>query len=33
MHRIENTHTYILTPEGRRIATFYTKLYNRLLRP
>jgi hypothetical protein len=25
--------TYVLTPEGQRIAIFYTKLYNRLLRP
>lgn len=33
IHRIEHTHTYILTPEGKRIAIFYTKLYNRLLRP
>jgi hypothetical protein len=33
IHRIEHTHTYVPTPEGRRIAIFYTKLYNRLLRP
>jgi len=33
IHRIEHTHTYVLTPDGRRIAIFYTKLYNRLLRP
>jgi hypothetical protein len=33
IHRIEHTHTYVLTPEGTRIAIFYTKLYNRLLRP
>lgn len=25
--------TYALTPDGQRIAIFYTKLYNRLLRP
>jgi hypothetical protein len=31
--RIEHTHTYVLTPDGTRIAVFYTKLYNRLLRP
>src|SRR5260370_2419318 len=31
--RIEHTHTYVLTPDGQRIAIFYTKLYNRLLRP
>jgi hypothetical protein len=33
IRRVEHTHTYVLTPEGRRIAVFYTKLYNRLLRP
>ena len=33
IRRIEHTHTYVLTPEGQRIAVFYTKLYNRLLRP
>ncbi|HEY5987228.1 MAG TPA: hypothetical protein VIV12_12765 [Streptosporangiaceae bacterium] len=33
IHRIPHTHTYALTPDGRRIAIFYTKLYNRLLRP
>jgi hypothetical protein len=33
IRRIEHTHTYVLTPDGRRIAIFYTKLYNRLLRP
>jgi hypothetical protein len=33
IHRIEHTHTYALTPDGRRIAIFDTKLYNRLLRP
>jgi predicted MarR family transcription regulator len=33
IRRIEHTHTYALTPEGTRIAIFYTKLYNRLLRP
>jgi hypothetical protein len=30
---VEHTRTYVLTPQGRRIAVFYTKLYNRLLRP
>jgi len=30
---IEHTHTYVLTPEGQRLAIFYTKLFNRLLRP
>ena len=33
IRRIEHTHTYVLTPDGQRIAVFYTKLYNRLLRP
>ena len=33
IRRIDHTHTYALTPEGRRVAVFYTKLYNRLLRP
>ena len=31
--RIEHTHTYVLTPDGQRLAVFYTKLHNRLLRP
>lgn len=33
IRRIEHTCTYALTPDGRRIAIFCTKLYNRLLRP
>jgi hypothetical protein len=33
IHRIEHTHTYVLTPDGQRLAIFYTKLHNRLLRP
>jgi hypothetical protein len=33
IRRIEHTHTYVLTPDGQRIAIFYTKLHNRLLRP
>ena len=33
IRRIAHTQTYVLTPEGTRIAIFYTKLYNRLLRP
>jgi len=33
IRRIPHTHTYALTPDGTRIAIFYTKLYNRLLRP
>jgi hypothetical protein len=31
--RIPHTNTYILTPEGLRVAIFYTKLQDRLLRP
>ncbi len=33
IRRIEHTHTYLLTPEGQRVAIFYTKLHNRLLQP
>ena len=33
IRRIEHTHTYVLNPDAPRIAVFYTKLYNRLLRP
>jgi hypothetical protein len=33
IRRIEHTHTYVLTPDGQRLAIFYTKVYNRLLRP
>jgi hypothetical protein len=33
IRRIEHTHAYALTHDGRRIAIFYTKLFNRLLRP
>ena len=32
IRRIEHTHTYVLTPDGQRLAIFYTKPYNRLLR-
>jgi hypothetical protein len=31
--RVPHTNTYVLTPEGVRIAVFYTKLRDRLLRP
>ncbi len=31
--RLDATNTYQLTPEGQRIAIFYTKIHNRLLRP
>ncbi|MGQ0775698.1 MAG: hypothetical protein ACT4NY_14980 [Pseudonocardiales bacterium] len=33
IHRLPHTHRYQLTPEGIRIAVFYTKIYNRLLVP
>ncbi|MFR9781084.1 hypothetical protein ACL02O_34250, partial [Micromonospora sp. MS34] len=33
IRRIEHTHTYVLTPDGQRLAIFYTKLNDRLLRP
>jgi DNA-binding HxlR family transcriptional regulator len=33
IRRIEHTRTYVLTPDGQRLAIFYTKLCNRLLRP
>ena len=33
LRRIEHTHTYVLTPDGQRLAIFYTKLHDRLLRP
>jgi hypothetical protein len=31
--RIERTNRYVLTPDGLKVAVFYTKLHNRLLRP
>jgi hypothetical protein len=31
--RIPKTNTYTLTPDGTRVAVFYTKLHNRLLVP
>jgi hypothetical protein len=33
IQRIRHQNTYTLTPEGIRVAVFYTKLRNRLLRP
>jgi hypothetical protein len=33
VRRIEGTHRYALTPDGVKVAVFYTKLHNRLLRP
>ena len=33
IQRLPRSHTYVLTDEGIRVAVFYTKLQNRLLRP
>ena len=33
IRRIEHTNRYVLTPDGVKMAIFYTKLHNRLLRP
>ena len=33
IRRIEHTNWYVLTPDGVKMAVFYTKLHNRLLRP
>jgi hypothetical protein len=33
IRRIEHTNRYVLTPDGAKMAIFYTKLHNRLLRP
>jgi hypothetical protein len=33
IERVPDTNTYILTPDGQRVAIFYTKVHNRLLRP
>ena len=33
IHRRLRTNTYQLTPDGQRIAIFYTKVHDRLLRP
>src|SRR6266545_4366818 len=33
IERIEGTNTYLPTPDGQRIAVFYTKIHDRLLRP
>jgi len=33
IHPIEHTHTYVLTPDGQRLAIFYTKHHERLPRP
>ena len=33
IRRVEGTHTYVLTPEGISVAVFYTKTFDRILRP
>jgi hypothetical protein len=33
IQRVPHTHTDIFTPDGQRVAAFYTKLHLRLLRP
>ncbi len=33
IRRLEHSNSYILTPDGQRVAVFYTKIHNRLLRP
>ena len=33
IQRIPRKNIYVLTPDGIRVAVFYTKLRNRLLRP
>jgi hypothetical protein len=33
IQRLPGSNTYVLTPEGIRVAVFYTKLQDRLLRP
>jgi predicted MarR family transcription regulator len=30
---LEHSNTYVLTPDGIRVAVFYTKVHDRLLRP
>ena len=33
IRRLPHSNTYVLTPDGIRVAAFYTKLHDRLLRP
>ena len=33
IHRLPHTNTYQLTPDGLRVAVFYTKVHNRVLAP
>ncbi len=33
LERLPHSNTYVLTEEGQRVAIFYTKVHDRLLRP
>ena len=33
IQRLPHSNKYVLTPDGIRVAVFYTKLHNRLMRP
>jgi predicted MarR family transcription regulator len=33
VQRLEHSHAYTLTPQGIRVAVFYTKVYKRVLAP
>ncbi|WP_448070476.1 hypothetical protein [Georgenia yuyongxinii] len=33
IERLPHTNTYVLTPDGQRVAIFYTKVHDHLLRP
>ncbi len=33
IRRLEHSNTYLLTPDGQRVAVFYVKVHDRLLRP
>ena len=33
IRRLQGTHTYVHTPDGRSVALFYTKTYARLIDP
>jgi predicted MarR family transcription regulator len=33
IERLEGTNTYLLTDDGQRVAVFYTKVHDRILRP
>jgi predicted MarR family transcription regulator len=33
IRRLDQSNTYLLTPDGQRVAVFYVKVHNRLLRP